>query len=234
LREAQENLLQKERLAAIGEMAAGIAHELKGPLVSIGGFAARLAKKLPQESNEWGHADLIVREVLRLEGILSEILLFSKKSTICYTTCNIAQVVKDSLAMVAPALEEKGIAVSTRFPRQKLVLMGDAQQLKQVFINILLNALDAMENGGRLMIQLTTADLDGKEAVCVKISDTGGGIPLESLNSIFTPFYTTKESGTGLGLPIANRIITNHGGKIQINNTPGQGVEFRVLLPRQW
>ena len=234
LREAQENLLQKERLAAIGEMAAGIAHELKGPLVSIGGFAARLAKKLPQESNEWGHADLIVREVLRLEGILSEILLFSKKTTICYTRCNIAQIVKDSLAVVAPPLEEKQIAVSTRFPRQKLVLLGDGQQLKQVFINILLNALDAMENGGKLMIHVSAADLDGREGVCVKISDTGGGIPLESLNSIFTPFYTTKESGTGLGLPIANRIITNHGGKIQINNIPGHGVEFRVLLPKHW
>jgi len=234
LSEAQENLLQKERLAAIGEMAAGIAHELKGPLVSIGGFAGRLAKKLPQESNEWGHADLIVREVLRLEGILSEILLFSKKATICYTRCSIADIVKESLAVVTPPLEEKQITVSTRFPRQKLVLLGDGQQLKQVFINILLNALDAMGSGGKLAIQVGADELDGKDAVGVKIADTGGGIPLEALNSIFTPFYTTKESGTGLGLPIANRIITNHGGKIQINNTPGQGVEFRVILPKHW
>ena len=231
LSEAQEHLLQKERLAAIGEMAAGIAHELKGPLVSIGGFAGRLAKKLPQESKEWGHADLIVREVLRLEGILSEILLFSKKATICYSRCSIADIVKDSLAVVTPPLEEKQISVSTKIPRQKLVLLGDGQQLKQVFINILLNALDAMDNGGSLVIQVSASELEGREAVCVKIADTGGGIPLESLNSIFTPFYTTKESGTGLGLPIANRIITNHGGKIQINNTPGQGVEFRVILP---
>ena len=232
LSEAQEHLLQKERLAAIGEMAAGIAHELKGPLVSIGGFAGRLAKKLPQESNEWGHADLIVREVLRLEGILSEILLFSKKATICYTRCNIAEIVRDSLAVVAPPLEEKQISVSTKFPRQKLILLGDGQQLKQVFINILLNALDAMGSGGSIVIQVSGTELEGREAVCVKIADTGGGIPLESLNSIFTPFYTTKERGTGLGLPIANRIITNHGGKIQINNTPGQGVEFRVILPK--
>ena len=234
LGEVQENLLQKERLAAIGEMAAGIAHELKGPLVSIGGFAGRLTKKLPQDSHEWGHADLIVREVLRLEAILSEILLFSKKATICYTRCNIAEIVKDSLAVVGPPLEEKEISVTTRFPRQKLILLGDGQQLKQVFINILLNALDAMDSGGKLAIQVTATDLDGKDAACVKIADTGGGIPLEALNSIFTPFYTTKESGTGLGLPIANRIITNHGGKIQITNTPGQGVEFRVILPKHW
>jgi two-component system, NtrC family, sensor histidine kinase HydH len=234
LSEAQENLLQKERLAAIGEMAAGIAHELKGPLVSIGGFAGRLTRKLPQDTHEWGHADLIVREVLRLEAILSEILLFSKKTTICYTRCNIAEIVKDSLDVVTPPLEEKQISVSTKFPRQKLLLLGDAQQLKQVFINIILNALDAMGNGGKLAIQVSGSELEGKDAVCVKLADTGGGIPLEALNSIFTPFYTTKESGTGLGLPIANRIITNHGGKIQVTNTPGQGVEFRVILPKHW
>uniref|UniRef100_C6E9L2 histidine kinase n=1 Tax=Geobacter sp. (strain M21) TaxID=443144 RepID=C6E9L2_GEOSM len=234
LSEAQEHLLQKERLAAIGEMAAGIAHELKGPLVSIGGFAGRLAKKLPQETSEWAHADLIVREVLRLEGILSEILLFSKKTTICYTRCDLSEIVKESLAVVTPPLEEKRISVNAKFPRQKLVLLGDGQQLKQVFINIILNALDAMGTGGTLNIQVLAAEMDGKEAVQVKISDTGGGIPLESLHSIFTPFFTTKGSGTGLGLPIANRIITNHGGKIQVTNHPGLGVEFRVILPKHW
>jgi len=230
--EAQESLLQKERLAAIGEMAAGIAHELKGPLVSIGGFAARLTRKLDHGSNEWAHADLIVREVLRLESILSEILLFSKKASICYTRCDLSEIVKDSLAVVSPPLEEKQIKVTTRFARQKLQLLGDGQQLKQVFINIILNALDAMGTGGKLGVQVQPDDLDGKEAICVRISDTGGGIPVEALSSIFTPFYTTKENGTGLGLPIANRIITNHGGKIQIVNKPGHGVEFKVILPR--
>jgi signal transduction histidine kinase len=234
LGEAQENLLQKERLAAIGEMAAGIAHELKGPLVSIGGFAGRLTKKLSKQSGEWQNADLIVREVQRLESILSEILLFSKKSTICYARCVIADVVKESLAVVGPPLEEKGITVSVTLPRKELAFLGDGQQLKQVFINIILNALDAMGKGGRLYIQVSTAELEGKEAVCVKIADTGGGIPLEALSSIFTPFYTTKESGTGLGLPIANRIIINHGGKIQFTNSPGKGVEFRVILPKHW
>lgn len=234
LSEVQESLLQKERLAAIGEMAAGIAHELKGPLVSIGGFAGRLARKLPKESGEWAHADLIVREVVRLEGILSEILLFSKKTTICYTRCNMVDVVKESLAVVTPPLEEKQIRITTKFPRQRQILLGDSQQLKQVFINIILNALDAMGTGGELVVQVLPGDLDGKEAVTVKIADTGGGIPLEQLNSIFTPFFTTKESGTGLGLPIANRIITNHGGKIQITNQPGQGVEFRIVLPKHW
>ena len=234
LGEAQENLLQKERLAAIGEMAAGIAHELKGPLVSIGGFAGRLSRKLHHGSQEWGHADLIMREVQRLEGILSEILLFSKKPSICYNRCSLPDLVKETLAVVGPPLEEKGIAVRLRLPRRELTLLGDGQQLKQVFINIILNAIDAMGNGGKLDIQVSPGELEGKKAVQVKIGDTGGGIPVESLGSIFTPFYTTKESGTGLGLPIANRIVTNHGGKIHVVNTPGKGAEFQVILPKHW
>ncbi|QWV93286.1 GAF domain-containing protein [Geomonas oryzisoli] len=234
LSEAQESLLQKERLATIGEMAAGIAHELKGPLVSIGGFAGRLARKLPAESDERASADLIVREVVRLEGILSEILLFSKKTTICYTRCNIVDIVNETLAMTAPTVEEKQIEISTKFPRQRQLLLGDCQQLKQVFINIIQNSIEAMAPGGQLSIQVHPAELDGKEAISVKIVDTGGGIPLEQLNNIFTPFFTTKQTGTGLGLPIANRIITNHGGKIQVVNHPGIGAEFRILLPKHW
>ncbi|MBU5638409.1 GAF domain-containing protein [Geomonas sp. Red69] len=234
LSEAQESLLQKERLATIGEMAAGIAHELKGPLVSIGGFAGRLARKLPPESSEWASADLIVREVIRLEGILSEILLFSKKTTICYTRCNVVDIVKETLVMAASTIEEKQIGINTKFPRQRQVLLGDCQQLKQVFINIIQNSLEAMPPGGQLSIQVHPSELDGKDAISVKIVDTGGGIPLEQLNNIFTPFFTTKESGTGLGLPIANRIITNHGGKIQVTNHPGLGAEFRIVLPKHW
>jgi len=89
-----------------------------------------------------------------------------------------------------------------------------------------------MGPGGKLTLQTQPDDLDGKDAVCVRVVDTGGGIPVEALSSIFTPFYTTKENGTGLGLPIANRIITNHGGKIQIVNKPGAGAEFKVVLPK--
>lgn len=231
--EAQESLLQKERLAAIGEMAAGIAHELKGPLVSIGGFAARLTRKLPPDTSEWSCADLIVREVLRLESVLSEILHYSKRPTICYTCCNLNDIVKESLAVVAPQIEEKEIEATTRYSRKKLGLQGDCQQLKQVFINLLLNSLDAMDKGGKLAVVVAPDRLDGKEAVCVRIADTGGGIPVEALANIFTPFYTTKENGTGLGLPIANRIITNHGGKIQLFNKPGFGAEFKILLPME-
>lgn len=233
LREAQERLIQGERLATIGEMAAGIAHELKNPLVSIGGFARRLERKLPSGSAESEYADTIVREVQRLEKMLTDILSFSKKTAICYTHCNITDILDDSLAIVIPALEESGVKVHRKYPRQIITFLGDCQQLKQVFINLFFNAQEAMKNGGVLNITVASTKLIGKEAVSVKVADTGGGIPLEALNNIFNPFYTTKETGTGLGLPIANRIVTNHGGKIQVNNHPGTGVEFNVILPFQ-
>ncbi|UFS72235.1 ATP-binding protein [Geomonas sp. RF6] len=231
--ETQEHLLQRERLAAIGEMAAGIAHELKNPLVAIGGFAGRLTRKLAKDSGAWGDADLIVREVMRLEAILSEILFFSKKSGTAYVRCNLKQIIRESLQVITPGLMDRKITVSTRFCRHPLHLQGDPQQLKQVFINILGNAQDAMAGGGQLKLAVTVTEVDGSEGVSVKISDTGGGIPVEALHSIFTPFYTTKEKGTGLGLPIANRIIINHGGKIQVHNKPGVGADFTVLLPLQ-
>ena len=231
LREARERLVQGERLATIGEMAAGIAHEIKGPLVSIGGFARRLKRKLPAESVEYGHTETIVKEVERLEQLLTDILMFTKKTTICYATFAIRDIIAESLDVVAPTLEEHGIKVIIKYPAKAINLLGDDRQLKQVFLNIITNAQEAMGCGGELRITVTSARLEGADAVSVKISDTGGGIPLPLLHNIFNSFFSTKVAGTGLGLPIANRIVANHGGKIQVNNKVGAGAEFNVILP---
>ena len=231
LREAREHLVQGERLSTIGEMATSIAHEIKSPLVSIGGFARRLEKNLPASLIEHQHAATIVREVQRLEKMLTDILSFSRKTTICYSLCTISDIVEESLAILADALDENRVKVYKSYPRKVISLLGDSQQLKQVFLNLLMNAQEAMQNGGELRITVTSARLNGTDAVSVKVADTGGGIPLETLNNIFNSFFTTKEAGTGLGLPIANRIVTNHGGKIQVNNKVGFGVEFNVILP---
>ncbi len=231
LREARENLVQGERLSTIGEMAASIAHEIKGPLVSMGGFARRLERNLPARSIEHDHAATIVKEVQRLEKMLTDILTFSRKTTICYSFCNITDIIEESLVIVAPAFDENSVTVVKNYSRSVISLLGDSQQIKQVFLNLLMNAQEAMKNGGELRITISTARLNGSNAVSIKIADTGGGIPLEALNSIFNSFFTTKEAGTGLGLPIANRIVTNHGGKIQVHNKVGSGVEFNVILP---
>jgi len=231
LQEAQERLIQGERLATIGEMAAGIAHELKNPLVSIGGFARRLVKKLPADSTGCEYAGTIVREVKRLENMLSDILAFSKKSTISHSHCDIRDILEDALTIVAPTLEESRIKVSKHYPRNRITFLGDCEQLKQVFLNLFLNAQEAMKSGGKLEITVSETLIDGIKAVSVAVADTGGGIQPEVLHNIFNPFYTTKETGTGLGLPIANRIVSNHGGKIRVNNYTGTGVEFTVTIP---
>ncbi len=163
--------------------------------------------------------------------MLTDILSFTKKTTICYTHCNINEIIEDSLAIVAMAFEESNIKVIKRYPRNLITFLADCQQLKQVFINLFFNAQEAMKKGGTINISVSPAKLGGINAVSVKVADSGGGIPLEALHNIFNPFYTTKETGTGLGLPIANRIVTNHGGKIQVNNKQGVGVEFNVILP---
>jgi signal transduction histidine kinase len=231
LREARENLLQRERLSTIGEMAAGIAHEIKGPLVSIGGFARRLERHLSARSAEKDHASTIVREVERLEKMLTDILSFSRKTTICYSCFDIRDIVEESLSIIADALNEQRITVVRSYPHGAISLLGDCHQMKQVFLNLLINSLEAMPGGGELRITIAPARLSGARAVSVKVADSGGGIPIELLGSIFISFFTTKEAGTGLGLPIASRIVANHGGKIHVTNEPGIGAEFNVILP---
>jgi len=230
-REIQQRLIQGEKLAAIGEMAASIAHELKGPLVSIGGFAKRLERKFVPGSSERKYAETIVHEVSRLEKMLTDTLFFSKKATICYASCNINSIVEESLAILSSSLEEKKIRVKMRLCPKIASFWGDSQQLKQVFINLFSNAGEAMKDGGTLSITVASTKLDGDNALSVTVSDTGGGIPVEILHDIFNPFFTTKECGTGLGLPITHRIVTNHGGRILVHNRPGLGAQFKVILP---
>lgn len=231
LQEAQERLIQEEKLAAIGKMAAGVTHELKNPLVSVGGFAARLKKKLPPASEEWQYADIIVREVQYLEKMLTDILFFSKKTTICYTRCSLNKVIEDSLAVLAAPLEENRIRVEKHLSPGLPSLLGDSHQLRHIFINLFSNAHDVMNEGGVLTIETFPSRVGDKRTVTVRVSDTGGGIPAEVLHNIFNPFFTTKETGTGLGLSIAHRIIANHSGTIEVNNQVGVGAQFTVTLP---
>ncbi len=233
LQEAQEQLVHGERLATIGEMAASIAHELKGPMVAIGGFARRLAKKIPPDSAEAGYVATIIEEELRLEGMIDEVLSFSKKTTICYEKSSITEIVEGSLAILSHIFEKNCVTLLKSFPRNEIMLYADCQQLKQVFINLVHNALDVMRAGGVLRVAITPAKIGKERAVAVRISDTGGGIPESLRNNIFTPFFTTKSSGTGLGLPIANRIVVNHNGKLKVKNNSAGGAEFTVLLPCQ-
>lgn len=229
LRDAHERLDHGERLAAIGEMAANLAHELKNPLITIGGFAGRLLKTLPSESREQHYADTIVKEVARLEKMLTDILAFSRKPTICYSQCNLEDILKNCFDSCETALEDHHIRLVSTFEGGPWYVLGDAHQLKQVFFNLVLNACEVMLNGGLIEVSVRKASPDNN-TVKVGIMDTGGGIPNATLSKIFNPFFTTKRHGTGLGLAIVNRVLMNHNGSIAVKNAAA-GALFTVTLP---
>jgi len=229
LSEARERLVHGERLAAIGEMAANLVHELKNPLITIGGFAGRLLKGLPDDSREHNYADTIVKEVCRLEKMLADILAFSRKPTICYNNCDLGQILQDCFSSCATTLEDQDIRLSSNIDDNHWQLLGDAHQLKQVFLNLILNACEVMPDGGHIHVHTETLPQD-KSAVMIRVTDTGGGIPPDILSQIFNPFFTTKRHGTGLGLAIVNRILLNHNGRIEATNE-GSGAAFTITLP---
>ncbi|NVN89097.1 MAG: GAF domain-containing protein [Desulfuromonadales bacterium] len=231
LRDARERLVRGERLAAVGEMAAKLAHELKNPLITIGGFARRLLKTLVSNSREHRYADTISKEVDRLEKMLTDILTFSSKPMICfnYAHCDLEEILKECFEICSAPLDDNNISLVTSFEGGPWTVLGDAHQLKQVFLNLILNASESMESGGTLTVSLKKAVRD-KETVIVSIRDTGGGIHPDMMKRIFDPFFTTKPKGTGLGLAIVKRILMNHNGAIEAANQD-QGAVFRVRLP---
>ncbi len=232
LKDAQDRLQHGERMAAIGEMVANLVHELKNPLVAIGGFAGRLLKLLPTETQQHSYADTIVTEVGRLEKMLVDILAFSRKPTICFTACDLTEIIRDCLANCTTIFEDRAIHPLLSGDDRGWGVSGDAYQLKQVFLNLILNACDVMPEGGELVISLTQAEaVEGKKIVTVCIEDCGGGIRQEMLPYIFNPFFTTKHHGTGLGLAIAHRTILNHHGTIDVYNT-ARGAAFTITLPQ--
>jgi len=228
LLDARQRLMHGAHLAALGEMAASLSHELKTPLVTIGGFAARLGKLLEPDTTQRHYLDTIISEVQRLEHLLGDVLAYSRKPTICYNRCDLREVIRESIEDYAIAFEEQGIKCHLMLPDGYWDVLGDANQLKQVFINLLVNAQEAMPNGGELWLSLSRDDTENRRRwLCWGYR---GGISEDSLSSIFTPFFTTKRRGTGLGLSIVNRIVQNHGGMITASNNEF-GAEFRVVLP---
>jgi two-component system, NtrC family, sensor histidine kinase HydH len=230
LRETQERLIQGEKLAALGEMAASIAHELKSPLVSIGGFAQRLGRMVEPQGSAHEYAEIITREVRRMEEMLTNILAFSKKQILCFSECQLASVVEDALALEADALERAGVHLQRQLVPNLPNVQCDAHKMRQVIINLVANARHVMTDGGILTVRIYPALLRGDSGLTLEIEDTGGGIPATLLPSLFTPFFTTKERGTGLGLSISRRIIEQHHGEISVENRE-RGVAFIIRLP---
>jgi len=230
LRQVQEQLIQGEKLAVLGEMAAQVAHELKNPLVSIGGFAQRLSRLELSDAKANEYAAIVAREVRRMEEMLGNILAFSKKQLVCLDQCDFALVLKEALDLERDNLQRHGVTIGEDIREDLPGLVGDCQQLRQVVLNLLINARQAMPEGGTLTVRLRPCLLRGEDALQLEVEDTGGGIPSEMIRNIFNPFFSTRAKGTGLGLSISHRIVEQHHGQIEVINGV-QGACFIVRLP---
>ncbi|MBI5236445.1 MAG: hypothetical protein HY886_09410 [Deltaproteobacteria bacterium] len=227
----RSKLIDSEKIMALGDMAANLAHEVKNPLLSIGGFAARLKKHIGKDSPGLPYLAQMSAEILRLEKIIDGVVRFLKDSEVELHPEDINGVVEEALEIFSDEAREAGINIEKEFYGGALVVEADREQLKIAFDNLIANALQSMEKGekgGGGVLRLATS-LDGN-TVAVSVSDSGGGIDPEQLRYIFSPFFTTKKHGSGLGLPITNSIIMRHKGALEVHNEYGVGATFTVKL----
>ena len=236
VRKTQDLLVQSEKLAALGEMAARISHEIKNPLTVIGGFAARLArleKGGPKDHPPTArYAEIILKEVMRLERTVQQTLYFSREMAPVLRPVDINAEIREVLAIFRDELEEAGIEKVVELSEKVPEIHVDPDQIRQVLWNLVSNAVQAMGGGGKLTLFTRPSGEGEGDGVVFLVGDTGGGIPHDAVHNIFNPFFTTKPKGTGLGLPIVHAIVQNHGGTIQLDNREGEGVTFSVFLPR--
>nr|AOR51152.1 histidine kinase [uncultured bacterium pAY4-1] len=232
LRGLEARAQQDEKMALLGELVASIAHDLKNPMIAIGGFARRLERLVAGEEACY-YVETIKRESRRLEEIVGGILSFSRKQMICYDSCDLPEFIGALLAKEEQSLAQANIHVEIKADAGLPVVFGDAVRLSQLFTNLIQNATQAMPKGGKLTLRLKTVRLLGDRAVQIEVEDSGAGIPKEVIDSIFKPFFTTRAEGTGLGLAICARTVEQHQGKIRALNSPTGGAIFRVTLPVQ-
>ncbi len=228
----REQLVEAERLAALGRIAANVSHTIKNPLTAVGGFANRLMEKLPEGSKERKYAGLIFSEAIRLENVLQNVLLFSRRDTGIREECNVLAILEKSLTMYEDVCRDKGIDVNTRL-QDVPVILGNKEQVLQAVENLISNAIDAMPGGGTLTISSELEQIRGDSYVAVRIADSGHGITAENINRIFEPFFTTKLllKGTGLGLSITKKVVEEHGGFIRVDSAAGKGTTFSLYFP---
>jgi signal transduction histidine kinase len=230
LMETRERLIEADKLAALGEMAAGLAHEIRNPLVSIGGFARRLYRKIPPDSEFMTYVQVVIDEVARLEKTLNEILDFSQDTRGQFHEADLGEILEGALGLIKRELDDSRIEVVRDFKEAPPVYCDD-RQMKQVFYNLILNAKQAMSRGGPLTLKTYTLKEGPQTLAAAEVRDSGGGIPIDQIHNIFNPFFTTKAAGSGLGLAIVHKIVTRHSGEIDVDNQPGRGVAFIVKLP---
>lgn len=223
-KEKERLMIQSEKLAIAGELAAGIAHEIRNPMTSIKGFLQLIQQGLLKES----YFEIIMSEFDRIEFILSELLVLAKPQVKRFESAVLQEILKQVLVLLTPQANLNGVEIRENFEEEPLLLECDENQLKQVFINMIKNATEAMPDGGHLSIDIVRVN---EYAARVRLADDGVGIPKHILSRLGEPFYITKEKGTGLGFMVSKNIIEQHNGTIQVDSVEGQGTTIQVTLP---
>ncbi len=229
IKELQEKVRRAERLASLGRLAAGIAHEIRNPLSSIRGFAHYFQGKFDPETKDVKYAKAMIGEIDRLNRIIEALLDFARPAEPELQPCSIEDVLNHVLQLVQTDVNAKEVKVVTDIEGDVPNVMLDRDQMIQALLNILLNAVNAVDKGGEISISIYTE----MDTLQIAISDTGSGIPPEDLPRVFDPFFTTRKDGTGLGLAIVHRIIENHDGEIGVESKSGEGTTFTIHLPFQ-
>jgi len=227
-----QQVWQSSKLATMGELAASVAHELNNPLATVALRTEALLAQLSNDEQKRGSLEIVLNEVERMAELVKSLLEFSRRSHRQISTVDVRAEVAQSVDFLSYYLRNRKIKVGFDFADPLSTVQADRQQLRQLFINILTNASDAMPDGGHVTVRATPGLSETAHAVLIEFTDTGHGVAPENLAKIWEPFFTTKEEGkgTGLGMAICRRIVEEHGGKISISSQPGQGTTVEILL----
>jgi signal transduction histidine kinase len=228
-----QQLWQASKLATMGELSASIAHELNNPLATVALRTENLLMQMPEDSEKRKPLEIIAQEVDRMATLVNNLLQFSRRSHRQVSTLDVREEITNSVEFVHYHLRSNNVEVVREFADGLPSIQADRQQLRQLFLNLLTNASDAMPQGGKLTVRAESNGLGDAEAVVIEFVDTGEGITAENLERIWDPFFTTKPEGkgTGLGLAICRRIVEEHGGTISIQSEVGRGTTVRIVFP---
>ncbi|MFZ5876238.1 MAG: two-component system sensor histidine kinase NtrB [Nitrospirota bacterium] len=228
----EDTVRQRERLASVGEVAAGLAHEIRNPLAAISGAMEVLQQDLRLEGEPGTLMDIVLRETERLDGLIGQFLLYARPASPHKRSCDLTRLITETLALLRTHQEFRAdIGIREHRPGAPVWVEADANQIRQVAWNLLLNALQAMPEGGQLTVRLRTVVVDDKPLVELTVGDTGHGIKPEDLRRMFLPFFTTKPGGSGLGLAIVHRIVEEHRGQVEVHSEWTKGAQVTVTLP---
>jgi len=219
---------RSRRLASLGGLAAGVAHEIRNPLSSIKGFATHFRERFVDDPGEREAAEVMIREVDRINRVITQLIEFARPLKMSIVSVPLPVAIRHALALIEKEAAQKGVAIQTDIPDGKWEIPIDADRMTQVFLNLFLNALEAMERGGELRVSLLGQE---EGTVRVTVADTGRGIPATDLPRVFDPYFTTRSAGTGLGLAICHKIVEAHGGEIFVESEAGKGTKVILILP---